>query len=158
MPVTSELLFSGDELAERVRQLGDALGSLASDRDALDELAESLLLGDGKRSVDVLRRSIPEQLEVMSDLCPLLLTVVLPHIIQRGWRTATDWYEVIPPSQPGGMSTTIYVTTTYSDVPEDKMREEVYRGLEVQGLMTSRTYFVPKLILVPDRAAPCPSD
>ena len=154
----SELVFSGDELAERIRRLGDALGSLASDHDALDELAESLLRGDGQRSVEVLRRSIPEHLEMMSDLCPLLITVVLPHAIQRGWRTATDWYWVIPPTTPGGTATTEYVTTTFSDVPEDKEREDYYKALEAAGLMTHRTRLVPRLIVVPDRSAPCPSD
>jgi hypothetical protein len=154
----SELVFSGDELAERISQLGDALVSLASDRGALKELEESLLQGDGERSVEVLRQSIPERLETMSDLCALLITVVLPHAIQRGWRKATDWYQVIPPTTPGDPPTTIYVTTTYSDVPEDQMREQYYRSLQMQGLMTSRTYLVPKLIVVPDRSAPCPSD
>jgi hypothetical protein len=152
-----ELVFSGDELAERLGRLGDALGSLASDRAAVDDLSESLLPGDGQRTVDVLGRAIPQQLEVMDDLCALLVTFVLPHIIQRGWRTATDWYEVIPPPMPGGMPTTVYVTTTYSDVPEDRQREAYYKGLQAAGLMTSRSHLVPKLIVVPDRSAPCPS-
>jgi hypothetical protein len=152
-----ELVWSGDELADRLGRLGDALGSLASDHDALDELGEGLLRGDGERSVDVLRRSIPDQLRQMDDLCELLMTVVLPHLIQRGWRTATDWYQVIPPTMPGGTPTTVYLTTTYSDVPEDRMREEYYRSLQAQGLMTSRSHVVPKLILLPDRSVPCPS-
>jgi hypothetical protein len=153
----SELVYEDDELAERIRQLADALGSLASNRDALNELRESVLRGDGERSVEVLRRSIPEQLEVMSDLCPLLISVVLPHAIQRGWRTRTDWYQVLPPAYPGGPPTTIYVATTYSDVPEDRMREQYYQALQAQGLMTSRTYHEPNLVVVPDRTAPCPS-
>jgi hypothetical protein len=153
--VPSELVFSGGDLAERMSQLGDALGSLASDRDAVDELAESVLLGDGERSVEVLRRVIPQHLETMGDLCQLLVTVIVPHLIPRGWRTATDWYQVIPPSTPGGVPTTIYVATTYSDVPEDKAREDYYRSLQVQGLMTSRSYLVQKLVLAPDRLAPC---
>jgi hypothetical protein len=155
MFVPSELVFSGDELAERISHLGDALQSLASDRGAVNELAESLLRGDGERSVEVLRRSAPEQLELMGDLCELLLTVVLPHVIQRGWRTATDWYQVVPASTPGGTATTIYLTTTYSDVPEDREREKYYNALAAAGLMTSRSYLVPKLILVPDRTPPC---
>jgi hypothetical protein len=131
---------------------------LASDHDALNELLESVLRGDGERSVEVLRRSIPKQLESMSDLCPMLLTVLLPHAIQRGWRTRTDWYQVLPPAYPGGPPTTIYVATTYSDVPEDRMREQYYQALQAQGLMTSRTYHEPNLIVVPDRSgAPCPS-
>jgi hypothetical protein len=158
MTAPSELVFSGDELADRIGRLGDALESLASDHDALNELAESLLRGDGERSVEVLRRSIPEQLETMSDLCPLLITVVLPHAIQRGWRTATDWYQVIPPANPGEPPTLIYVTTTYSDVPEDKMREEYYQALVALGTMTFRRHLVPRLIVVPDRTAPCPSE
>ena len=115
--VPSELVFTGDELAERISSLGDALGALGSDRDAVNELAESLLRGDGERSVDVLRRSIPQQLETMGDLCELLMAVVLPNVIQRGWRTATDWYQVIPPTSPGGTPTLVYVATTFSDVP-----------------------------------------
>jgi hypothetical protein len=152
----SELIFAGDELADRIRQLGDALTTLASDRDALDELVDSLLRGEGERSVDVLRRSIPEQLETTNDLCPLLLTVVLPHAIQRGWRTVTDWYWVIPPAMPGGTPTLEYITTTSSDIPEDKEREEYYKALEALGTVTSRKRTVPRLVLVPDRAAPCP--
>lgn len=49
----------------------------------------------------------------------------------------------------------VYLTTTYSDVPEDKMREEYYKSLQAQGLMTSRVYLVPRLVLVPDSLAPC---
>lgn len=155
MGTPSELVFSGDDLAERINRLGDALTSLASNQEAVDELAESVLRSDGKRSVEVLRRAIPEQLETMGDLCQLLVTVVLPHVIQRGWRTATDWYQVIPPATPGGAPITIYVATTYSDVPEDRIREEYYKSLQAQGLMTSHSYLVPRLVVVPDRSAPC---
>jgi len=151
----SELLYTEDDLAKRISQLGDALTSLASDRDAIDELAESVLKGDGAGAVEVLRQTIPQQLETMGDLCYLLLAVVMPHVIQRGWRTATDWYQVIPPTTPGGTPTTIYVATTYSDVPEDDEREQYYRSLQAQGLMTSRSYVVQKLVLVPDRTLPC---
>jgi len=153
----SELVYENGDLAERIHQLADALESLASNNDALNELLDSVLRGDGERSLEVLRRSIPEQLEVMSDLCPLLISVVLPHVIQRGWRTRTDWYQVLPPAYPGGPPTTIYVATTYSDVPEDRMREQYYQALQAQGLMTSRTYHEPRLVVVPDRTAPCPS-